>query len=287
MTNDQDFPITGVLAATDLSVQGDGGLERAASLAAAHAAKLTVVHVVDEALPAKLAKRLQGDAERVIRERLATLPEVEIDLRIPIGKPHSSILALADEIDASLLVLGAHRSARLTDLFRGTTAERVVRFGHVPVLLVRTPPTAAYERVLVGMDFSTHARRAMVFARHLVPGSRVLLVHAHHLPYQGLIVDADADGRAAAASVEWARQQAEAEFEKLVTETPSDATPPKYLLREGDARSVLREEVRRMQADLLVLGTHGRTGVAHALLGSVTEDMLAQSPCDVLAVKAW
>lgn len=287
MTNDQEFPITGVLAATDLSAQGDRGLERAASLAAAHAAKLTVVHVVDDALPATLAKRLQGDAERLIRERLAAMPEVEADLRIPIGKPHSSILALADEIDASLVVLGAHRAARLADLFRGTTAERVVRFGHIPVLLACTSATGAYERVLVGMDFSTHALRAMVFARHLVPDSRVLLVHAHHLPYRWLIVDADADGRTAAAGAHWARQRAEAEFQKLVTKVPSGTTPPDYVLREGDARSVLREEARRMQAELMVLGTHGRTGVAHALLGSVTEDMLAHPPCDVLAVKAW
>lgn len=287
MTNDQEFPITGVLAATDLSAQGQRALERAASLAAVHAARLTVVHVVDDALPAKLAKRLQGDAERLIREWLAALPELEVDLRIPIGKPHSSILGLADETDASLVVLGAHRGARLADLFRGTTAERVVRFGHVPVLLVCAPPTGGYERVLVGMDFSTHARRAMGFARHLVPGSRVLLVHAHHLPYQGLIVEGDADGRTAAAGAHWARQRAEAEFRKLMTEITSDTPPPDYVLREGDARSVLREEARRMQAELLVLGTHGRTGVAHALLGSVTEDMLAQPPCDVLAVKAW
>jgi nucleotide-binding universal stress UspA family protein len=43
----------------------------------------------------------------------------------------------------------------------------------------------------------------------------------------------------------------------------------------------------RLPADLLVAGTHGRTGVAHALLGSVAEDLLLQAHCDVLIAKAW
>jgi nucleotide-binding universal stress UspA family protein len=45
--------------------------------------------------------------------------------------------------------------------------------------------------------------------------------------------------------------------------------------------------VGRLSADLLVAGTHGRTGVAHAFLGSVAEDLLHQAHCDVLVAKAW
>jgi len=58
-------------------------------------------------------------------------------------------------------------------------------------------------------------------------------------------------------------------------------------MQEGTVREVLYQQIGRRNPDLLVIGTHGRTGVAHAFLGSVAEDLLRDLPCDVLAVKAW
>ena len=67
-----------------------------------------------------------------------------------------------------------------------------------------------------------------------------------------------------------------------------DRLPPhKRLVVEGSASEVLLHLAGRLPADLLVAGTHGRTGVAHALLGSVAEDLLLQAHCDVLVAKAW
>ena len=59
------------------------------------------------------------------------------------------------------------------------------------------------------------------------------------------------------------------------------------LVQEGMVREVLQRQIGRQKPDLLVIGTHGRTGVAHAFLGSVAEELLREPPCDVLAVKAW
>lgn len=59
------------------------------------------------------------------------------------------------------------------------------------------------------------------------------------------------------------------------------------VVREGAPHEVIHKHVADLGTDLLVLGTHGRTGVAHALLGSVAEGFLTDPPCDVVAVKAW
>ena len=71
-----------------------------------------------------------------------------------------------------------------------------------------------------------------------------------------------------------------------------DSFQPKGLMieramQEGSAREVIHRQINQLKPDLLVVGTHGRTSIAHALLGSVAEDLLSQPPCDVLAVKAW
>jgi nucleotide-binding universal stress UspA family protein len=59
------------------------------------------------------------------------------------------------------------------------------------------------------------------------------------------------------------------------------------VITHGDPHDVIREQVDALGIDLLVMGTHGRTGVAHAVLGSVAESFLTNPPCDVVAVKAW
>ena len=59
------------------------------------------------------------------------------------------------------------------------------------------------------------------------------------------------------------------------------------VLAHGEVHQVLSREVERLKPDLLAMGTHGRTGIAHAFLGSIAEDLLGRPPCDALAVKAW
>ena len=53
------------------------------------------------------------------------------------------------------------------------------------------------------------------------------------------------------------------------------------------SREVLREEIEKFKPDMVAIGTHSRSGIAHAMLGSVAVDLLADAPVDVLAVKAW
>jgi nucleotide-binding universal stress UspA family protein len=59
------------------------------------------------------------------------------------------------------------------------------------------------------------------------------------------------------------------------------------IAREGMPEEVVLEAVRETRCDLLALGTHGRSGLGRALLGSVAESMIARAPCDVLAVRGW
>jgi len=58
-----------------------------------------------------------------------------------------------------------------------------------------------------------------------------------------------------------------------------------HLLREGDAASVIEQIVREHHCDLVVLGSHGRTGLEHLFRGSVAEKVIRRCPCPVLVVK--
>lgn len=279
-----------ILMATDLSARSDRALARALGLARDRGCALTVVHVVDEDLPASLADA-QADAARAsIRghiDGLAGGAGADVAVKIVFGRPYVSILEISEDSDADLIVLGQHREDAFKDMFRGTTVERVIRAGNVPVLLVRDRVAGPYGRIMVGVDFSVYSRRAIEFAVGFAPGGVFHLVHAYDVPFKGFLYGHDTRREVGKQHQAQFAQMIEAEMASFLAGL--DAPPPglERIAREGAVRDVIHQEIDRLRPDLLVIGTHGRTGVAHAFLGSVAEDLLRSPPCDVLAVKAW
>ena len=277
-----------LLIASDLSARADRALERAISLAVEKCWDLTVVHIVDEDLPATLADRQKYEAEGVLRTQIASNPaaaKLDIDVLVTFGRDYSSILNIAEQTDARAVVLGTHRREGLAGMFRGTTAERVIRAGNLPCLVVKQRVQGPYRRALIGIDFSVYSHRAIQFAAEMLPDCKLILIHAYDVPYRGFLYGG---------TQELSKQQ-ERQFLKLVDDefaaflAPLDTRLQRLdrVIQEGSPVQVLHEKIKSMHSDLIVVGTHGRTGVAHTFLGSVAEALLKDAPCDVLAVKAW
>lgn len=278
--------ISRILAATDLSARSDRAVERAMLLAKQTGAAVTILHVVDGELPGRLADRQGDEARALIADHVASLPggkTVACDIRIVFGKDYCDILEVAEKLPADLIVLGIHRN-ETREFFRGTTAERAIRGAIAPVLLVKARAHAAYHRAIVAVDFSECSRRTMEFAARLLPDGEFHLVHAFDTPYKAFL-----SGEAIRREVSKHHQEQMEQFVKedcaaLQSVVPATARLAQ-VLRQGTVRQVVEEQVERLKPDLLIVGTHGRGGIAHAILGSVAEDLLSRPPCDVLAVR--
>tara|TARA_R110002110_G_scaffold84563_1_gene219694 strand:- start:982 stop:1830 length:849 start_codon:yes stop_codon:yes gene_type:complete len=279
-----------ILLATDLSARSDRALDRAVNLARLHEAALEIVHVVDEDLPDALATAQRDAARSAIEAEIGQLDsanELAVSVHVVLGRAHVDILDLAEKTDAEIIVLGMHRIEPIKDMFRGTTVERIIRGGQLPVLLVRDRVGGPYGNALVGVDFSVYSRRAVEFAVKLVPGGAFHLVHAYDVPFKGFLHGSD--------TRRVVNQQQKDQFDRMIEDEMAGflagikGSPPRIeqIMEEGVAREVIARQVDLLKPELLVIGTHGRTGVAHALLGSVAEDVLNNPPCDVLVVKAW
>jgi len=131
--------------------------------------------------------------------------------------------------------------------------------------------------ILVPIDFSETSDHALSYAIDLAGrlGSKLILVHALHV--QSLMTPSgewwEGVRSAALEGLEVARQRAEAEGKICETQL-SDLYPVDAIL----------EAATKFSADLIVMGTHGRSGLAHMVLGSVTERTLRQAPCPVLTL---
>lgn len=279
-----------ILAASDLSARSDRALARAVLLAEQHQAKLLALHVVDEELPAALADRQAEDADRSLRAALAALPQAAAlpsEVRIVVGEHYQTILAEAETAAADLVVIGQHRKDILLDLFRGSTGERIIRFGNRPVLVVKSAATHGYVSMLAAVDFSPPSRRAIEVAVTLAPDADVKLVHAFDIPFRGLLFGGASMEQLAKKHQQQFQDMVEAQTREFLQTLSTPIAPRQVIAREGGPEETVLTVAAETRCDLMVVGTHGRSGLGRALLGSVAEGLLARAPCDVLAVRAW
>jgi nucleotide-binding universal stress UspA family protein len=277
-----------ILVATDLTDRSERACERGIRLARERAATVDVLHVVEGGLRAQDQERRRALAEEYLREWFASLPETErpgVRFSVESGDPFAVILERAQERNAGLIVLGEPGKKGLKDLFVGTTAERVVRHSDRPVLIVRRTAPGAYRRVLVAIDFSEGASRALDAAYEVAPGAEFVAVHAWQVPPVGL-----ATRQAAEKAVEEENQlllrRIERQAHDHLVATASPPRAPRIEMREGNPFFVIREALSAFQPDLLALGTHARSGIAVAIVGSLARELLVEAPCDVLVARA-
>lgn len=293
--------LTKILVGSDLSEWADLALQRAALLAEQHGSCVSLLHVMDPAEPPKVSRidrfgetpqefmeRLVGESKATLDARAAALAEqhrIEIGVYTQHGADFVEIIRWAREEDDELIVLGAHGQYYLRDWVLGTTLERVVRKGDRPVLVVKKRPRSIYRRVLVAVDFSIHGLRALEWAMRLAPDAEFHVLHVYDLWYAGqLRVRGASEQDIAALHREETREHLD-ELDRFLTGCKIDRSRVKPLVKLGYPGPTIATEATRLDADLVAIGTHGRSGLLYVLLGSVAVHVLREAQCDVLAVR--
>jgi nucleotide-binding universal stress UspA family protein len=286
-----------VFVPIDLSPGSERVLDRAALLPLAKTGRLTLLHVVPTGIPVESRAAAESDARRAMTAALkrvgSKLPKrLVVRQLVKVGTPAVEIAKYAARAKAELVVMGRGGGRVVQDVFLGSTAERVIRKGQLPVLVVRMPARAPYYRPLLAMDLDPVVEDVLAVLLRVVPPPRPSMtwVHAYEAPYVGMIYPS-LEATKAAEYREHFRQKALHDMARLLSKalagvkvTHADEWAWKSIVRHGTPRAVIPQTAASLKADLLVLGTKGRSGVAHALLGSVAGDVLRQVGCDVLVV---
>lgn len=279
-----------ILVATDLSARSDRAVARAVKLARAHRAALHVIHVHAEDLSGEAAVVVAATAAEQIRQqlRVAALPRaLKAAVEVCPGQPWKTLFARIETLAPDLLVIGSPRPERIADMFLGTVAARVLRLVSVPVLIVKQPSAGPYRKILVAVDFSTHCRRALEAAIALNPNAAFHLVHAFDVPLSGFAYPASERSRAYRQHRDEVAVYAEQAMCSFVGTLKQQPRRMRHSVLPGFAAQVLAQHLKRELPDLLVTGTHGRTGVGYAVLGSQAEELIRAANCDILAARAW
>lgn len=277
-----------IVAATDFSTRSNRAVRQAGLLAKPAGAQLHVVHVVDDDQPEEFVRMESREAERLLSDQLASMTElqgVQVQPKVVTGDPFDGILRAAKEAGADLIVMGSHRKQLLLDIFVGTTIERVIRKGTFPVLMVNNEAQRTYENVVVPIDLSDASAHAIRVARStgLVSGERATLLHAFVALAKGKMFLAGYDKSRIDSYIGSERRLAGEEVAAFLSANNLGTRWP-LRLEEGTPIEIIPRAVSEMRPDLLVMGTHGRSALVKALIGSVTEEALRSLSVDILAV---
>jgi len=290
-----------VVVGVDFSDFSRCAIEQATRIAAWNQANMHALHVVDTSVVNRLQEFWQCkrpllsssvDLEKIItsaRTQLQALVEGQKEVRANVdviaGTPFLDMLRRVRDISADLLILGSNGSSDPTK-GAGMLATKCVRKAATKVLLVRSNHAEPFKKVVVCVDFSESSHRVIEQAVRVAQQDGASLHLLHVFPAQ--LKGADAalrpsleDQQHYSDSLNECMQLALKPFEsetralKVETQVVENA-------RESDG---IVQFIKQSSADLVVVGTRGRTGMRAVLLGTVAERIVRESPCSVLAVK--
>lgn len=264
-----------ILVATDLSAPSDRALDRAVRLAHDDGSNLVVVHVTD---PQHAAFHSSEDVRTKLEYDLGTSAERAL-IRIEEGHTAAIIERVAREEASTLVIIGVTRGERLGSYTLGSTAERLMRTVHAPLLLVSERPRGPYDRIAVATDFSTISQAALELTVREFPSRPVTVFHA----YEPL-------ASYSASNLEAHRDQARRDAEFAYLDWLNGAAISARTREQIRPRIVFGEPAHGLRAmasafDLVVLATHGRGRIFEFFAGSVAKRMLAEVPCDALLLR--
>lgn len=282
-----------ILLATDLGANSDRAMERALKLAKETRAQLHIVHALPAYKAKKLVSSLKEDTEELIKGYVYDYKDAEnLDIVIKAlqdGEFYAQILEYARKIKTDLIVMGIHGKTEMHDLFTGTTLERVVRKGHSPVLMVKNKPTGPYQSVLAGIDFAPGSRAALRMALDITPKGVFEVVHAYHDPVIYPVGMPEVMVEVHNSTLKNQKKTMDAflntEKSRFQKEHSGNAKRMSGKLLEGPVYDILMHEAKKMKADIITIGAHGRVGVLPGKLGGTASDILARPPCDVLVAR--
>jgi nucleotide-binding universal stress UspA family protein len=266
-----------LLVCTDGSSEARHAVSEALALAAACGARVYVQGVI-EIVPEfeAVAPDLRCQVEIEVRKEMEAVKAEAAQLGAAVEclvchsqLTHAAIVAEAEKIEADVIVMGRTGRTGLSRLLMGSVTARVIGHSPINVLVVPQGASLGFARLLVASDGSPHSAAAFLEALALARSPGVVQLFA--------LVAAREEGEII---------EARKIIDQLLAAANQAGLPLQGISPEGQQPDdAIVQAALRNGVDLIIMGSHGRTGLSRLLMGSVTERVIGQAPCPVLVVK--
>ncbi|OYW29651.1 MAG: hypothetical protein B7Z47_04530 [Chthoniobacter sp. 12-60-6] len=292
-----------ILVAVDFSTGSRAALEQAVRIAHLQGARLHVLHVVDSTAVATMAASRESSYETQATTAaegartalqswlVGSQKSSEVEVIIAVGTPLHEILNHVTTLNADLLVAGI-AGAGNTPAGAGSVSCKLARKSPCRVLLVRADHPHAFQKVVACIDFSETSREVVAAASRIArkDSASVDFLHVWREPW---IVTPGVDALGSVYPVMvFTPAERQAHSENLRRElhefigSAADGIRSSEVLQEAmNYGSGIMAHAQECKADLIIVGSKGRTNLRYVLMGSTAERLLTHLPCSLLVVR--
>ena len=305
-----------ILLVADAAMENSVALRRAIDLAEVNQAALTIVGVVAE-VPAKLGMAVVAMpyselAEIVVSEKRLALDQmtsaakdrrVQVTTEVLVGKPFLEIVRKVLQDNHDLVIKSVDPKSSWRKALFGSTDMHLMRKCPCPVWILKEDEKPSYECIVAAVDNNPESDATEALNRQILElsmslaiaeSSELHIVHAWQLQFESYlrshraaVDDAEIDAMVAderAARMRWLENLV-ATYSTAGNKDAVDYLKPGLHVIKGDARHIVPAKAATLGADVVVMGTVARTGVAGFIMGNTAESILTQLECSVLTVK--
>lgn len=273
-----------IIVAVDFSAYSQNALDAAAYFAEHHNSEVVMVYVIEQSrslLDILEATHPEEKVREAAKKRLVKLEEqyrakgIKISHIFKTGKAFAGILEAASELETEMIFMGSHGIETMGEAFVGSNATRVARKADVPVIIVKeVPETFKLNRILVPVDKEFGVRELRAFLR----GYRVDF--GNEVDLLAVVSERAADDELKEVETHMAKQKdafAKIGFGNVHVNIVRHNVPSEAIIKYAENAD--------NQIDMVLMETHGRTGISNFLMGSVTEEVIAYAKAPVLSLR--
>lgn len=272
-------PLKNILLATDGSEYSEGAIQEAIYLAKSCSAKLTVIYVLEvnaelETEGPKIVEKMENTAREHLDRIRKTAAQDNVECEVIVSRtdqPYKAIIEEAGKRTADVIVMGRRGRTGLKKILMGSVTAKVIGYASAKVLVVPKDAEIKAETIMVATDGSTSCeaaeREAISMSKRCHPKVKKTFALS--------VAPADSD-----------LPRAQANVERVMAKAKEHGVEMEPLATVGRRYEMILKTAKEKNADIIIMGTYGRTRIDKLLMGSVSERVVGLSHCPVLIVKA-
>lgn len=223
---------------------------------------------------------LQGQGDKILEEakEIANKEKASIKTRLEEGEPYEKILEVAQEENCELIVMGRRGLSSMERTLMGSVTAKVIGYIHGRTLVVPKDTTVGWNNIMVTTDGSKYSEAALNEAINYAKsyGGTLKIVSVVYTNDEFLANAPDVVDK----MIDRAKKSLDEAKNRAVQEGVSAET----IVREGEPYQVIINLANEYNADTIIMGSHGRTGLKRIFMGSVTSRVIGHAPCPVMVV---
>jgi nucleotide-binding universal stress UspA family protein len=296
-----------ILLATDGSKAAELASSAAIALANKTHAELHVVyvgafvpssHIYPASKLEQIIGRITHRSQTLLGERIGLIGAAGGDVsgdHVRVGRPAEEIVALAEEIEADLIVMGNRGLGGVRRALMGSVSDSVTRYAHCPVMVVRGAEKEerglSLQKILLATDGSNEATLAAEAAAGIarLSGSELHVVHVEEYT-PPILSDYGSFAYIDAEAIQTMVEEVDSEARKILDEQVghiegAGGSVTSSCLRQGRPDREIIDLAEKIGAGLIVMGSRGQGGVRRTLMGSVSDSIVRHAHCPVLVAR--